>query len=469
MKLKITTLLILVLLSVYFGYAQTPNSPVGGGEFVFNAEKYPCLTDDQRTSIKEELKNNVDELQLQNKLATSIKGRRGSHPLFIWPIQKANGVTFNDVWSISGYVDHNVNFPDQLTDFNCGTQTYDTNDGYNHQGVDIYTWPFTWKLMDENSVEIIAAADGQIIAKNDGEFDRSCSFNNNVWNAIYVQHADGSVAWYGHMKNGSLSTKNIGDTVTQGEYLGIVGSSGNSTGPHLHFEVYTDVSYTQLVDPFAGTCNNMNTDSWWANQIPYTNSNINAVMTHSQAPDVFPTCPTTETTYESNEFDISEDIYLSAFLRDQIADTPLALKVIRPDGSYLYDWSINTTTTASSWYYYWFFSVDAVGAWTWEVTYEGQTVTHNFNVTNALSVEDETLENTSIYPNPFTDVVNINSKNKIMKASIINVLGKTVLKFEENTIVGIKALNLSHLSKGMYFIRLEGTNIETKIIKLIKK
>lgn len=35
--------------------------------------------------------------------------------------------------------------------------------------------------------------DGQIIAKGDGQFDRSCGFNNNVWNAVYIQHSDGSV------------------------------------------------------------------------------------------------------------------------------------------------------------------------------------------------------------------------------------------------------------------------------------
>ena len=36
-------------------------------------------------------------------------------------------------------------------------------------------------------------------------------------------HADGSIAWYGHMKSGSLTEKQ--DTVAQGEYLGIIGSS----------------------------------------------------------------------------------------------------------------------------------------------------------------------------------------------------------------------------------------------------
>ncbi|MFC0603359.1 peptidoglycan DD-metalloendopeptidase family protein [Winogradskyella pulchriflava] len=448
--------------------AQKAPMEARGGEFVFNKNDQPCLTPEQRKAVKQTVIKGITELKSKNKLVFS-EAKRGGHPLFAWPIQKASNVTFNDVWAISGYVDHNANFPNQLTDYNCGTITYDTAGGYNHQGVDIYNWPFTWKLMDDDSVEIIAAADGQIIAKHDGEFDRSCNFNNNIWNAVYVQHGDGSVAWYGHMKNGSVTSKNVGDTVAQGEYLGIVGSSGNSTGPHLHFEVYTDASFTQLVDPFSGTCNGMNTDSWWANQIPYSNPNINAVMTHSQAPDVFPTCPTTETTYESNDFDISEDIYLSVFLRDQIANTPLSLKVIRPNGSYLYEWSLNTTTTASSWYYYWFFPVDAVGAWTWEVTYQGQTESHGFNVTDQLSVKEETLKSATIYPNPFNDIVNIKSSAKIKNASIVDVSGKMIVKFEEHSTEGLKKLNLSELSNGMYFIILEGELGQQKTVKLVKQ
>jgi murein DD-endopeptidase MepM/ murein hydrolase activator NlpD len=107
--------------------------------------------------------------------------------------------------------------------------------------------------MDNSEVLIVAAAPGTIVFKSDGNQDRSCSFNGANWNAVYIQHADGSVAWYGHMKNGSTISKPVGATVSAGEVLGIVGSSGNSTGPHLHFEIYN--SSNQLVEPYQGTCN----------------------------------------------------------------------------------------------------------------------------------------------------------------------------------------------------------------------
>lgn len=469
MKSKTTSLVILLFI-LNFCYAQDPHATFGGGEYIFNASQTPCLTIDQRNSIKQELTTNIAELSFQNKLTASSSLNRGGQTLFIWPIQKADNVIYNDVWGISGYVDHNPAYPNQHTDYNCGTKTYDNINGYNHQGVDIFSWPFGWKLQDDDSVEIIAAAPGQIIAKNDGEFDRSCNFNNNIWNAVYVQHTDGSVAWYGHMKNGSLTTKSIGDSVALGEYLGIVGSSGNSTGPHLHFEVYTDATFTQLVDPYVGPCNAMNSISWWVDQKPYKNPNINAVLTHTNTP-IFPNCPTQEIPYESNDFDASDTITFGLYMRDQENDTSVDLKILRPDNSEAQTWIFDFEADYNSSWWYWNYSgiYDINGQWKWQATYQGQTVTHNFNVTGALSVKDEDLASTLIYPNPFNTVIKIDSKTKINSAIVVDVLGKRVLEFSENSDKGLEALNLSQLSNGMYFLILEGDNNQRKTVKLIKK
>jgi murein DD-endopeptidase MepM/ murein hydrolase activator NlpD len=57
--------------------------------------------------------------------------------------------------------------------------------------------------MDRSEVQIVAAAPGQIVYRSDGNFDRSCDWTTTTnWNAIQVQHADGSRALYGHMKKG---------------------------------------------------------------------------------------------------------------------------------------------------------------------------------------------------------------------------------------------------------------------------
>jgi hypothetical protein len=325
--------------------------------------------------------------------------------------------------------------------------------------------------MDDDGVEIIAAAPGQIIVKDDGAFDRSCDFNTTTpWNIVIVQHSDGSVAAYGHMKNGSTTTKNVGDMVSAGEYLGIVGSSGISFGPHLHFEVLTDETFTQIIDPYFGSCNSTITESWWVDQKPYKNPGINAVLTHSNAPDVFPPCPTTETPNISNDFDVSDAITFAYYVRDQTNGDIINLEILRPDNSTLFaNWNSTVATTASSWYYYWGpYSGywDMVGEWKWRVTFGGETVTHTFNITNALSVEDDIFENTIIHPNPFDDVVNIQSNAKIKKVTIVDIFGKKIKSFEDNNIV---KLDLNSISNGLYFITLEGESNQRKTVKLIKK
>ena len=53
-------------------------------------------------------------------------------------------------------------------------------------------------------------------------------------NLVVVQHADGYTTWYAHM---SKITSWVGEVVKAGTRVGLVGSTGYSTGPHLHFEI----------------------------------------------------------------------------------------------------------------------------------------------------------------------------------------------------------------------------------------
>jgi murein DD-endopeptidase MepM/ murein hydrolase activator NlpD len=466
MKSK-TTLSLLAFFFIVFNYAQSPNSQVGGGEFVFNPEKQACITPEQRSKMLQDIQINIEALRRENKLSFSEQ-QRGNHPLFIWPLQKANGISYNEIYGISAYVDHDSAFPNLLTDYNCGTRTYDTSAGYNHEGVDMFTWPFGWKMLDDDGVEIIAAAPGQIIVKQDGAFDRSCNFNTTTpWNIVIVQHNDGSVAAYGHMKNGSTTTKNVGDMVTEGEYLGIVGSSGISTGPHLHFEVLTDETFTTIVDPYVGTCNTTTVSSWWASQRPYNNPGINAVLTHTADP-VFPTCPTSETTNESNQFEINQEVFFTLFLRDQVSGTSANLRIIKPDNTDYFNWTHDLTDNFYASWWRWTAYPDVAGEWKWEATYAGETITHTFNVIDPLGIDENNFNQTSIFPNPFNDVINISSTKKVIRTHIVDILGKTVLNIED-TSNGISQINMSNFSNGMYFLMLESDANEKKTIKLIKE
>lgn len=72
-------------------------------------------------------------------------------------------------------------------------------------------------------------------------------------NSITIEHDDNkSMAIYGHCKDGGVLVKQ-GDKVTQGQKIGLMGSTGNSTGNHLHFEVRPKGgAYGTDVDPWFG-------------------------------------------------------------------------------------------------------------------------------------------------------------------------------------------------------------------------
>ncbi|MYQ50326.1 MULTISPECIES: LysM peptidoglycan-binding domain-containing M23 family metallopeptidase [unclassified Streptomyces] len=67
-------------------------------------------------------------------------------------------------------------------------------------------------------------------------------------NEVVIQHSDGMYSQYAHLSSLGVSA---GQTVTGGQQIGLSGSTGNSTGPHLHFEVRTGPSYGSDVDPIA--------------------------------------------------------------------------------------------------------------------------------------------------------------------------------------------------------------------------
>lgn len=67
-------------------------------------------------------------------------------------------------------------------------------------------------------------------------------------NVVAIQHEDGSTALYAHQQQYAVK---VGDKVSQSQLIGYVGSTGNSTGSHLHFELCKDSSLSQemLIDP----------------------------------------------------------------------------------------------------------------------------------------------------------------------------------------------------------------------------
>ncbi len=339
----------------------------------------PELSPEERREIEGATASNIAKLRAEGRLAEPT----ADSVLFSWPVAPWNGNPLPDSWGISNYVDQNPAFPNQLLDYFCGNRTYDTTGGYNHSGIDIFTWPWPWKEMDENLHAVVATAPGTIVFRSDGFFDMSCSTSGGQWNAVYVRHADGSIAWYGHMKKNSVTPKGVGDTVVTGEYLGIVGSSGNSTGPHLHFEVWEDETYTQLIDAYDGPCNSLNPTSWWASQRPYTSTKILRMTTGAQPPS-HPDCPGIEVPNEQKDFTAPATIRFTSYYRDHLLGQTTLHEVFAPGGSLFDSWSFENTFQYLNASWWWQARTIPAGSpsgtYTWRATHDGQTYEYLFNV-----------------------------------------------------------------------------------------
>ncbi|MEU3275556.1 M23 family metallopeptidase [Saccharomonospora sp. NPDC006951] len=108
------------------------------------------------------------------------------------------------------------------------TSGYGARWGTTHYGVDI-----------ANSIgtPIVSAADGTVI-----EAGPASGFG--LW--VRVQLEDGTINVYGHVNSYNVS---VGQQVKAGEQIAEIGNRGQSTGPHLHFEVWTPAG--QKIDPRA--------------------------------------------------------------------------------------------------------------------------------------------------------------------------------------------------------------------------
>lgn len=464
--LRVWPVLLLLFISAGNAMAQE-RQPTGGSRAEFSCND--VLTDEQRKLIINSLQESEQKLVAKGILpavSPTDVSPDAFTTFFQWPLRLKAGLTDPGYYGISNFVDHNASNPGFIRDYNCGSRTYDIS-GYNHKGTDIFTWPFAWNKMATNAVEVIAAAPGTILLKSNGNFDQNCAFCSGPcnWNAVYIKHADGSVAWYGHLKNNSLTAKAVGASVAVGEYLGVVGSSGNSTGPHLHFEVYTNSAYTNLIDPWQGGCNTLNATSWWAAQKPYYDPAPLKVMTHFPAP-VQSQCAGGEFMNLKTAFRPGATFYAAAYYRDQQNGTTAQYRIIQPNGVTWVSWNqtFNAYYNASWWYWTWILPNPAqLGTWRFEATYAGKTISQNFTVSLTAArtgdvpvAEEEAPPVISLTPNPARNTVQVNS-NALTPASVVQVVnnfGVTVLQQKTGSgVSGNISLPVAQLVPGMYYVK----------------
>lgn len=125
---------------------------------------------------------------------------------FLWPIASSHRVT-----SPFGWRTHPITGRQHL-----------------HGGIDIAA---------PNGTPILAAKAGVVVISQ---------YGSSYGNYVVISHPDGTRTLYAHMSQRSVSA---GDTVSQGQTVGLVGSTGSSTGNHLHFETWTGSSSSSRVNP----------------------------------------------------------------------------------------------------------------------------------------------------------------------------------------------------------------------------
>jgi murein DD-endopeptidase MepM/ murein hydrolase activator NlpD len=94
------------------------------------------------------------------------------------------------------------------------------------------THPLTGSRRFHSGLDIGAPSGSPVVATGAGTVI-SAGWNGGYGKAIIIQHSDTQQTLYGHLSEISVQA---GQTIAQGTVIGLVGSTGNSTGPHLHFE-----------------------------------------------------------------------------------------------------------------------------------------------------------------------------------------------------------------------------------------
>ena len=367
--------------------AEPPVRPPDGGRGIFEIS-HPPISTQQRAEAERQIRQSQQNASLSGGKAGRSNSLQNGLRLG-WPLQAKSEFSHPGFHATSSFVDLDPAFPAAVLDYQCGERSYDRQDGYNHSGTDLFLWPFAWSLMDSSQIEVVAATPGTLSCKLDGSFDRECTANglNTESNMVCVTHDDGSRALYAHLQNGSTTPLPLGSAVEAGDYLGRVGSSGLSTGPHLHFELQDP--YGNPVDPFAGPCRTG--ISQWDDQPAYYDSAVNMLTTHDAPPDFkAEQCNEPEEPHFADFFAPGENLYTAVFLRDQLSTTKLTLLLRQPDGSVWREWSASTSDAphyAAS-YRYWRWTLPTEdqapqGHWTLEASLEGRTTTHSFSVPEA--------------------------------------------------------------------------------------
>ena len=251
-----------------------------------------------------------------------------------------------------------------------------------HDALDITVPNFA---ASDAGVPIFAAAAGTVNFVEDRQFDRcsrveSCSGNEN-W--IRIEHANGFETRYVHIRRNSALVQN-GQSVVAGQQIALMGSSGISSDPHLHFTVVEDGNVIETYqDP----------TRFWNNPLPYAGNGVRAIdwgFTHQDQS----LRQLVERPSDNDVFFQSDGAGQQAHMWIQVhslaATDTVNFRLFRPNGTQWANFNIAPNTVNWGWLEV-FFNLPAVpdtGAWNAVVTSNGNTlVSDSFVVRTAPTTE----------------------------------------------------------------------------------
>lgn len=360
----------------------------------FSKNEQGCsVTDENSKPYFLQIRNNIQSLKANSTHAVlNNDALRFPAPSvrLDWPLRPNNISNFT-YYRITNYVDldpatevrdANDNYVSGRLDYNCGTRNYD-----GHNGLDISAMPYGWKMMNDESISVVAAASGIIVGGDDGNTDNNCTldgFTGPTWgNWIALMHDDSTVTTYLHLKSGSVIPITIGQRLSAGAYVGYMASSGRSTGPHLHFGVYINNYFYNnggwdggsLREPFNGSCNNI-LPSFWNNQKPYNEPSVVAIETHNASPGNYTSnCDQTVSLYFDKSFSAGNTIYTRTWFRDWIDGSTAVIQLLNTAGNQMTAAVFTNTSGSRTFSYNWNISLSSVvpsGTYTIRVTFGGR-------------------------------------------------------------------------------------------------
>jgi len=368
------------------------------------------------------------------------------NPRFVNPIEGVYGADF----IIVNYVDWSYQ---GILDYACRSKTYN-----GHQGTDYVLKSFP--QMD-SGVSVLAVDTGLVIAILDTEFDRETvsDTSKGLGNFVALKHSGDLFTYYAHLKQNSVLV-NVGDTVLPGEKIAEVASSGNSTDPHLHFELWYDSLY--LIDPYAGTCGNAS--SYWLNPFPYDNSYavwesglINTVPTLNEL---------RERPEEKLTYYLGIDSVISFWtLQYGLSDgDQSSIEWFSPDNDLWFSWNL---TYNQDWWYHYFWSyinmppANLAGNWKAVYSVNGQQQKEiDFVVSTLTNNPEENLilnaNEIRVLPDPTNNTYTVLGDLSLYQIDILNSFGAVVQTVSTN--LNIYTVDLSAFQGGLFFIRAQNLN-----------